>query len=221
MMIHFIWNDENVPQAYEKFIASWRFHHPEATIRIWTFAEGEQIIADYYPDLYELFMQYDLPIQKANVLRYVLLHMFGGIYADLDMFCLKPLTALYESNEAFIGKHDNHFLCNAIMGSIPGHLYWQKVFDGLPAALEWMNMNSISVPQRAIHTTGSPYLQSIIEDFKQSVTIFDKEYFYPVGCMEAPEFYCGEHPNAYTIHYWNYSWGRKYDGVRDTITKFA
>lgn len=221
MLIHFIWNDENVPEAYDKFVESWKIHHPDATIRIWTFAEGENLIADHYPEILEVYQQYDLPIQKANALRYVILHLFGGIYADLDMMCLKPLTEVYESNDLFLAKHNRYYICNAIMGSIPGHVFWRRCIDGLVDALDWMEMPGLSEGQKAIHSTGSPYMEQFIKEFGQTITIYDSEYFYPVGCHDAPEFYVGEYPLAYTMHYWNYSWGRNYKGVRETIIQFA
>jgi mannosyltransferase OCH1-like enzyme len=42
----------------------------------------------------ENYTSYEQTIQRSNILRYLLLHHYGGIYLDLDISCLQPLDNL-------------------------------------------------------------------------------------------------------------------------------
>ncbi|KAJ1501704.1 hypothetical protein HMI55_003260 [Coelomomyces lativittatus] len=65
---------------------------------------------------------------RVDAVRYLYLHAYGGIYADLDMEALKPLDAMIQA-PIVLGwlTHANHghALPNAFMAaSEPGHPFW-------------------------------------------------------------------------------------------------
>jgi len=88
-----------------------------------------------------IFDTYPLPIMRADVIRYFLLHHFGGIFVDLDVLCLKPFSGLVSNRELILGiepelyvtepvpgREFHRVLCNAVMASRPGHPFWGHVF---------------------------------------------------------------------------------------------
>jgi hypothetical protein len=48
--------------------------------RLWEDAEGDAFVKAEYPELFDLYRGYEQEIMRSNVLRYLVLHKFGGIY---------------------------------------------------------------------------------------------------------------------------------------------
>lgn len=61
---------------------------------LWTDAGSREFIAKHYPWFLDNFDDYTYPIQRADAIRYFVLHHYGGVYLDLDVGCLRPLDQL-------------------------------------------------------------------------------------------------------------------------------
>src|SRR4051812_26017051 len=61
---------------------------------LWTDASSREFIAKHYSWFLDTFDAYKYSIQRADAIRYFVLHRFGGIYLDLDIGCLRPLDPL-------------------------------------------------------------------------------------------------------------------------------
>ncbi|KAM0704509.1 hypothetical protein Q7P35_008743 [Cladosporium inversicolor] len=61
-------------------------------------ADAKEIATEWvhtqYPHLYKNYTSYAQTIQRSNILRYLVLHHYGGIYLDLDLTCRQPLDEL-------------------------------------------------------------------------------------------------------------------------------
>ena len=51
-------------------------------------------VKNYLPKYYNLYINYNYPIQKCDIFRYILMYLVGGIYSDLDVFINKPINSL-------------------------------------------------------------------------------------------------------------------------------
>lgn len=81
------------------------------------------------------------PIMRADFVRYLYMHHHGGLYADLDMECLKPMDSLMSTHMvvlARMGTNDSfsHSVPNAYMASVPGHPFWK--FCIATSLMRWM-----------------------------------------------------------------------------------
>ncbi|CAF1355895.1 unnamed protein product [Rotaria sordida] len=56
-----------------------------------------------------------------DILRFEILYQYGGIYIDLDFEPLKNLELLLHGVQAFVAYESEYFICNGILGAIPGH----------------------------------------------------------------------------------------------------
>ena len=61
---------------------------------LWTDASSREFIAEHYSWFLDTFDAYPYPIQRADAIRYFVLHHYGGVYIDLDIGCLRPLDPL-------------------------------------------------------------------------------------------------------------------------------
>lgn len=71
----------------QKIHSSWQYH-------LWRDVDANAFIDEHYPFLSSHYKAYGQNIQRANILRYALLHKFGGVYLDLDIECITPLDNL-------------------------------------------------------------------------------------------------------------------------------
>jgi mannosyltransferase OCH1-like enzyme len=62
-----------------------------------------------------------------------MLHEMGGVYADLDLVCLKPLDDLL-SHDLVLARTRPVGLTNALMMSRPGHSLMRSALEALPNA---------------------------------------------------------------------------------------
>lgn len=62
--------------------------------KLWSDNSSREFIADHYPWFLPTFDSYPYPIQRADVIRYFVLHHYGGVYMDLDIGCKKKMDPL-------------------------------------------------------------------------------------------------------------------------------
>lgn len=91
--------------------------------KMWSLKDCEELLCEYYPEYIELWTEFRFPIQRADFIRYLILHRYGGIYIDCDIYPVKPLDKLLNDDLLFVcWNNDNKKLpYNAIMGAKPNH----------------------------------------------------------------------------------------------------
>lgn len=53
--------------------------------------EMYSFVKEYYPEHYELFLSLPLMVEKTDLFRYFILYKYGGVYSDIDTYCIKPI----------------------------------------------------------------------------------------------------------------------------------
>ena len=153
---------------------------------------------------------------RADVLRYELMYQFGGVYADMDMECQKPIDELISNCEGFAGRTAPVgasmgvlYLEIAILGAVPGHPLFARVVDTLPT---WFAAHqSNQVPAR----TGPEFFQAQYlawrsegEQYRgehRDFLLFRPPLFFPYSWQQK-ECEKDSFPEAYAIHRWWSSW---------------
>ncbi len=87
-----------MPRDKSKWHPIWKRCHPswkvqflddEFEYKIWYDDELHKIIEESYPQYLEMFNAFPRHILKIDFARFCILHKYGGIYADLDIYCYK------------------------------------------------------------------------------------------------------------------------------------
>lgn len=60
---------------------------PRLSPQLWTDEGARDFLSREYPWFIESWDNYAFPIQRADAIRYFVLHHYGGIYLDMDTFC--------------------------------------------------------------------------------------------------------------------------------------
>lgn len=188
-IFHQVWDTNLVPQRYGEWMMSWKSIHPEWEHWFWTLDDVRELVAKHYPDHLVLYDSYPGAIFRADVMRYFVLHHFGGIYVDLDMNAILPLddwTFHYEcvvSEECYehtyvIRELPSPNILNGFIACQPNHPFLKRAIDSLLESSrhdfgDWL------------YSTGPFFLNGVLEKYKisppdgKAVTVVPPRYFFP------------------------------------------
>ena len=187
--IHRIWlGGEQMPAEHEHFGETFARNHPDWEMRLWTdadlagldIASAESARARTISEL-------------SNLVRYEVLHRFGGVYVDTDVECRRALTRLLRGIDAFAGLELPGRVGNAILGAVAGHPVFARAAQ--------QTRETLGIGPHPTDANG-PYFLSLILEQEPDVTIFPAELFYPYRWDE-PERRHESFPQAYVVHHWD------------------
>eukprot|EP00854_Cymbomonas_tetramitiformis_P020715 gene20715-24825_t len=187
--IHQSWKGDTLCTANQrKWIGSWKLQHPEWLHVWWNDTELDAVVASLMPELLETYSAFPKDIFRLDVVRYLLLYQFGGVYADIDMEAYKPLDPLVRRYDAFLPTEpeghsvlqhlQDRTICNAVMASRPLHPVWKEF-------LTFIQQNSITSVKKGVgpvEVTGPKALSdflSVRPKGFEDIEIFSDEYFMP------------------------------------------
>ncbi|MCH9614204.1 MAG: hypothetical protein SP1CHLAM54_12210 [Chlamydiia bacterium] len=211
-IIHQIWLGGELPKKYARFCKTWEEMNPGYEYKLWT----DDDVADLEMENRELFDKSKNFGFKSDILRYELLKRYGGVYADTDFECLKPLDNFTHAHDFFAGLHDHESVGNAFIASRPGH----PLIDVFIENIKRVKKVDLS-PEEVIATTGPAFITDQILLYvtahkSNAVCIYPCSFFYPFPHTLQKEFWSGKitpgqlktflRPESSGIHYWATSW---------------
>ena len=136
-IIHQTWKDDRIPIKYAPWITSWTSKHPDWEYWFWTDADARAFMVDLYPSYLELYDNYPIDIERVDIVRYFILHQFGGVYADLDMESINSLEPLFYKYPCVLSQeprahpildtNTDALVCNAFLACSPQHDFFTKL----------------------------------------------------------------------------------------------
>jgi len=95
-ILHQTWKDHDLPEKFRIWQNSWIRHHPDWEHRFYTDDDCTAFIRQTFPGWLDIYKHYREPVQRADLFRYLIIYHCGGLYADMDMECFKPIDSLME-----------------------------------------------------------------------------------------------------------------------------
>jgi inositol phosphorylceramide mannosyltransferase catalytic subunit len=194
--IHQIWfQGENViPAKYRAFQSTWKdtVKHPSYTYNFWDISSIENLltggqISHRWNKTYHSF---PTMIQKIDFAKYIILYMFGGIYIDMDVFSISPLSKLQNtlSNKDFVvfehntpcititmnklmGLQGDSLINNAVILSSIGNPKMRTIIETCCDAQARWKKNFLSLQLRCLVTTGPIVFTNCIRKFENWETM--------------------------------------------------
>lgn len=210
---HLVWCTPNdFLLKFYAFRLSWMLRNPSWDFRFWRL---EDLPYDKFPPVCaEMLRHPDLHwVLKSDIARWLLVWLYGGIYSDTDVECLKPMD-IFLKDVAFCGKSITPGIAgNAVVGAEKGY----PLFLQIACAHAEKIKGNFADANKNIVDYGVNLAGKMLLDCDK---IYPQDFFYPVswgqrkeGKVISPEQY----PNAYCIHHWS---GMDDDGwYRETIGK--
>jgi hypothetical protein len=196
---HRVWlGQRQMPAEEVRFGATFTQHHPDWTMRLWT-EEDLQLLDITDTDRERARSASEL----SNLVRYEVLHRFGGIYIDTDFECLRPLTPVLRGIDAFGALEAPGRVGVAILGSVAKHPLFARAAR--------LSRYTLGVGAHSADANG-PYLFSLILEQDHDLAIFAAHMFYPYRWDE-PLDAGASFPDAYAVHHWSKSWVEEEQGA--------
>lgn len=213
-VVHLTWKTKRIPRSLRRYADSWS-KFQDLTVRLHDDADLRDLIVRHFPEFLAQYDRFTRSIERVDFARYALMHVYGGIYADLDMECIRSVEPLLSSTRAIIGTepieharhyHVDHVLCNAILLSPPGHPVWRAIMAHIVANYQ---------PEgNVVFNTGPMAMTRLHQqrpEVYEDVEIAEPTVFYPVvdsrfgGHRDGRFDHVsreGRIADAYTVHHW-------------------
>lgn len=131
-IVHQSWKTATVERGdFGVWRRSWTETNPGYEYWFWTDEDNRNLVEAFYPELLETYDVLPWNIVRVDFVRALYMHQYGGVYADLDTFCLRPVDTLFTPGVprvyvAEMGpiKNFKHNIPNAWLASAPNHPFW-------------------------------------------------------------------------------------------------
>lgn len=195
-IIHQIWindthldpnNKRPIPAIWHKGIAKWKalpdtIHLLWDDVMVWEFLRGK------YPSFIKLYLSYPYLIQRADMIRYLILYEFGGVYCDLDLYPADNekniFNFLTHSAPSFVASANSDCFTNALMASPPGSPLMRELMNGLKHKMENMPWWCMSKHLVVMFSTGPMYLTERLRNTKHTFVVLPKARFNAYSLLE-------------------------------------
>ncbi|KAI8892255.1 nucleotide-diphospho-sugar transferase [Globomyces pollinis-pini] len=232
-IIHQSWKNNILPKKFVEWQNTWKVTHPDWEYKLWTDADNDKLCETDFPWFLERYKSFPENINRADVARYMYMYKYGGVYADLDVVCLRSHEPLVPIGGAIVplmrnmpfegeGWKDEHDIPNAWMASEPGHPFWlyllkhinSKDNNGQTEALsgpivEWYALQEFEKTNTDPEAIINYIAPGLIFPFDWRIWDHRRELCY----AQSPQFNisaCNSNydlSKAFTITYWSHSWG--------------
>eukprot|EP01121_Diplochlamys_sp_Union-15-3_P017363 TRINITY_DN609_c0_g2_i2.p1 TRINITY_DN609_c0_g2~~TRINITY_DN609_c0_g2_i2.p1 ORF type:complete len:475 (-),score=43.25 TRINITY_DN609_c0_g2_i2:70-1494(-) len=189
-IIHQAWVGNKEPPFYA--IATCKKLNPNYTFYLWE----EDTIDSLIPPLYAKSTYDSITALngKADVVRWEVLHRYGGIWLDADVFCNRPLDDLFDHGASFfVGYHnfknpelavnrryefdDPFFFGVSTVGSVPGH---PVVYRVLSTISRYTNEECKGQPWQIV---GPGVISKVLSDMSIRELVEEGVGSYPFYCF--------------------------------------
>ena len=103
--------------------------------RFWDDAAMDAFVASTYPQHHEWWKAMTPVIKKVDTSRYFLMHHFGGVYVDVDVDCIRPVSEVAAALPRGTAWNGGYPECFQLM-SDAHHAFWPWMIDRIHATLE-------------------------------------------------------------------------------------
>lgn len=242
-IIHQTWKTPHAHPALVHCMQSFNFMNPGWERRFYTDADCVSYVETRCPQYLAAYKAYKTGIHRADFFRMLVLYFDGGVYADIDVECLRPLDELLSRLPA--GKSvyltRDHPVHERI--HFGGRAMWMNDFmiaaPGDPLIgeiLEWMVLSppGSGVSASAVMETGPGVVSSVIEMLGgitqiPGLGVIPAPWVHPLpdmncGFPEKPYYGVAIHQRTwlrrevFVVHYWFHTW---VGAQTNTLTDYA
>jgi mannosyltransferase OCH1-like enzyme len=124
------WKTKNISNHFKYLIQTWKDNNPNYTYFLFDDDDCETFIKQNFEEsVYKAYCRIIPGAFKADLWRYCILYIYGGIYVDIDTICLNSIDSFLDENIEFMTPIDlnncryygTYNLFNCFIASIPRH----------------------------------------------------------------------------------------------------
>ena len=219
LVLHQTYKDRRLPHHLKAYQESWRHHNPHWQYKFWSDQDIDDFVAKEFPEFLPIFDAYTHKIMRIDAFRYLLLYHQGGIYADMDFECLRPMDELLKGRDIFlISEPQQHtegekarkrnldiIVSNALFACRPRHPFLGRLINYLRQYRPQSHKSDL------LDATGPFILTALHHSYKPRIRLAPESYFnaiYHDGVGSSLRNYTAEpkRTKQYGQHHWEGSW---------------
>lgn len=159
--------------------ATFRTENPAYRHWLWDDDDNLRFVWEQFPALLRDYEALPAEIYRVDLVRYLFLYHYGGVYADMDVECLRSLDPIRLRGGVVLGRMGSdpdfeHSIPNAVMASAPGEEFWLLVLhlvseQGPERRPEYATGPVVLKRAYDLYSAryDTPYIQRGIEDVRQ------------------------------------------------------
>lgn len=180
-------NKDNWHPIWHHCHKSWLDTFRSADLVLWGDDEAEQLVKNHYPYFYNMYMAFPFHINRIDFVRFCILHRYGGVYADMDMFCYEDFFNDL-TNDCYVVESLMHreTVQNSLMASVPNHEFFaecmfkcKELFDSGNVVHDKSNITCRESNDYVLEVTGPRLLSEVYAANKQKVSVLPAELYNP------------------------------------------
>ncbi|CAB9508587.1 phosphoceramide mannosyltransferase [Seminavis robusta] len=184
---------DQLPAEWEYSLQQWEKTNPDWEIRFWSDQDLAEFVHTYYPEMEEFWKSYKYMIQRVDSVRYMILHHYGGLYSDMDIYPATSLDKLLQQwedagKDVLLAESLNCGVTNAFMAAAPQSEFMKCAVDNLPKfQYSWIQFSHWR-HWEILSSAGSSYLWGMVGHcFSEGVEVMDKKSFRGCSVCDAWE----------------------------------
>ncbi len=211
-IIHQIWIGNNpMPETLKSYIEGWKHIYTDYEFILWNdeFVNQKNIIPDFLSDVY---FKNDLScVFKSDILRFLIIQKYGGIYLDVDFECIKKLPDHFLNFNFLGGIQNNGETAIGFFASIQNDPLIEDIINNIIPSVEKSKENGTFCNNMIHKILGPEFFTIMCQKYfnDQNYFFFTDEYFYPYWHKESHrkfEKFSETCPLCYAVHHWAKSW---------------
>ncbi len=136
--IYMFWNSHKLSDAMHDNIQSWITKNPDWSIYLYDVNQAKEFIDENFSqDVVQTYNNIVPKAYKADLFRYCILYIHGGVYVDIKMVPMRPLNDIISNDLEFLSVKDKHdknyefdgYIAQALLCARPEHPFFKKAID--------------------------------------------------------------------------------------------
>ncbi len=208
-VIHQIWIGGDIPVRYRDWQVSWKAMNPDWEYKLWTTKDIEALgLVNQHA--YEAAPN---NAERADIARYEILYRFGGLYADTDFECLKPMDVFHHCCDFYACLEVILTVGNSLIGCAAGDPIIKRCINMIepakPGESHWQQTCARTGPGLLTRAIRAEFTDPA-RTSNRSV-VFPSGYFFPWYPLYGQPRPTGNvlrslKPETFAIHMWDSSW---------------
>lgn len=179
------WKTHTVPDHWKASPESIRQQCPNWKYTLMDDRDNLRFVREEFPEYLELYESFDREIYRADMIRYLLLYKYGGVYMDLDIKLTRPLEDLFQNEgELYLVQTPNWSgYTNSFMASVPNCLFWIHCVEKIAeraANTPWYIRGDLKV----LWTTGPSMVSSVVKEYDRPYVTIPYKLAHPCSICD-------------------------------------
>jgi mannosyltransferase OCH1-like enzyme len=231
------WSREGVPDELRKISETWKAMNPGYEYKFYDDKACSDFVEREFPEYFDVYLNLPKNVERSDFFRILVILREGGVYADMDAGCVKPIESFISPMDALVVGWENecatderaysrHFarrrqITNWVFAGVPEHPALKEMADHVREHANVQFMNNTN--RNTLEKTGpGAFTDAIMRTYWEYYDNEDKNWAIKV----LPRVAFGTHPsesdsldglsqkeekNVFVAHYflgsWKKDWG--------------